>query len=48
MIQLAQNVERVSNMAEQNVAAVNQTGATVDYLNSVVTRMRKAVTQYGV
>jgi aerotaxis receptor len=48
MIQLAQNVERVSNMTEQNVAVVNQTGATVDYLNSVVTRMHKAVTQYGV
>ena len=48
MIELAQNVERVSNMTEQNVAVINQTGATVEYLNSVVTRMRKAVTQYGV
>ena len=48
MIELAQNVERVSNMTEQNVTVINQTGATVDYLNSVVLRMRKAVTQYGV
>ena len=32
----------------QNVAVVSQTSATVDYLNSVVERMRKAVTQYGV
>lgn len=47
MTELAQN-ERVSNMTEQNVAVIAQTGATVDYLNSVVTRMRKAVTQYGV
>lgn len=48
MIQLAQNVERVANMTEQNVVVVNQTSTTVDYLNSVVVRMRKAVTQYGV
>ena len=48
MIELAQNVERVANMTEQNVVVVHQTGETVDYLNTVVTRMRKAVTQYGV
>ena len=48
MIELAQNVERVANMTEQNVAVVNQTSATVDYLDSVVVRMRKAVTQYGI
>ena len=48
MIELAQNVERVANMTEQNVVVVNQTSNTVDYLNSVVLRMRKAVTQYGV
>ena len=48
MTELAQNVERVASMTEQNVAVVNQTSATVDYLNSVVGRMRKAVTQYGV
>ena len=48
MIELAQNVERVANMTEQNVVVVNQTSETVDYLNSVVVRMRKAVMQYGV
>ena len=48
MIELAQNVERVATMTEQNVVVVNQTSETVDYLNSVVARMRKAVTQYGV
>ena len=48
MIELAQNVERVANMTEQNVVVVNQTGETVNYLNQVVARMRKAVTQYGV
>ena len=48
MIELAQNVERVANMTEQNVAVVHQTGETVTYLNTVVTRMRKAVTQFGV
>ena len=48
MTELAQSVERVSHMTEQNVAVINQTSATVDYLNAVVTRMRKAVTQYGV
>ena len=48
MTELAQSVERVSHMTEQNVAVINQTSATVDYLNAVVMRMRKAVTQYGV
>ena len=48
MIELAQNVERVANMTEQNVGVVNQTGETVNYLNLVVARMRKAVTQFGV
>ena len=48
MVEMAQNVERVAIMTEQNVAVVNQTGATVDYLNAVVVRMRKAVQQYGV
>ncbi len=48
MIELAQNVERVANMTEQNVVVVHQTGETVDYLNTVVTRMRKAVTQFDV
>ncbi len=48
MTELAQNVERVASMTEQNVSVVSQTSATVDYLNSVVARMRKAVTQYRV
>jgi len=48
MIELAQNVERVANMTEQNVVVVNQTSATVDKLNAVVTRMRKSTTQFGV
>ncbi len=48
MIELARNVERVANMTEQNVVVVNQTSHTINYLNSVVLRMRKAVTQYGV
>ena len=48
MTELAQNVERVSNMTEQNVAVIEQTSATVTYLNGVVMRMRKAVTQYRV
>ena len=48
MTELAQNVERVSNMTEQNVSVIEQTSATVSYLNGVVMRMRKAVTQFGV
>ena len=32
----------------QNVAVIDQTSTTVDYPNAVVTRMRKAVMQYGV
>ena len=47
MTELAQNVERVSNMNEQNVAVIDQTSTMVDYLDAVVTRMRKAVMQYG-
>ena len=48
MLELAQNVERVSHMTEQNVSVINQTDATVKYLNSVVVRMQKAVNQYGI
>ena len=48
MTELAQNVERVSNMTEQNVAVIDQKSTMVDYLDAVVTRMRKAVLQYGV
>lgn len=46
MTELAQNLEKVASMTEQNVTVVEQTGVTVSYLQSVVTRMRKAVMQY--
>ena len=48
MTLLAQNVERVANMTDQNVAVVSQTRATVAGLNSVTERLRKAVRQYGI
>ncbi|TVO58740.1 methyl-accepting chemotaxis protein [Denitromonas halophila] len=48
MTLLAQNVERVANMTDQNVAVVTQTRATVAGLNSITERLRKAVHQYGI
>lgn len=48
MIELAQNVERVSAMTDQNVAVVDQANAMVVKLESAVARMRKAATQYRV
>lgn len=48
MIELAQSVERVASMTEQNLAVVNESSAMVDDLNAAVGRMRKAVTQYTV
>ena len=48
MTELAQNVERVAAMTEQNVAVVRQTDAMVDALTATVERMRKAVGQYVV
>ncbi|HJW03971.1 MAG TPA: PAS domain-containing methyl-accepting chemotaxis protein, partial [Azospira sp.] len=48
MTLMAQNVERVAAMTEQNVAVVTQTESTVGYLNDVVDRMEKAVAQYSV
>jgi aerotaxis receptor len=48
MVELAQNVERVSAMTEQNVAVVDQVGALVGRLESTVERMRKSATQYVV
>lgn len=48
MTELAQSVEKVASMTEANVAVVDQTAATVAYLDAVVERMRKAVTQYGI
>ncbi|CAB1370904.1 methyl-accepting chemotaxis protein [Denitratisoma oestradiolicum] len=46
MILLAQNVEQVAGMTEQNVAVVQQTEVMVNYLDQVVDRMRKSVDQY--
>ncbi len=48
MTQLAQNVEQVAVMTEQNVAVVGQTKNTVDRLHAVTERMRKAVRQYRI
>ncbi len=46
MTQMAQNVEQVAIMTEQNVAVVDQAMGTVGRLNEVTARMRKAVQQY--
>jgi len=48
MTELAQSVERVAAMTEQNVSVVRQTEAMVDQLSGTVDRMRKAVGQYRV
>ena len=48
MTLLAQNVEQVASMTEQNMAVVSQTTATVESLNCMVARMHKSVTQYRV
>ncbi len=48
MTELAQNVERVASMTEQNVSVTREAGAMVDVLTATVTRMRKAVGQYQV
>jgi aerotaxis receptor len=48
MTQMAQSVERVAAMTEQNMAVVNQTTSTVAHLNGMVERMQKSVTQYTV
>ncbi len=47
MTELGKDLEQVATMTEQNVAAVVQTTAMVDYLDNVVQRMRKAVRQYN-
>jgi len=47
MTTLGQDLEQVATMTEQNVAAVEQTTAMVDYLENTVQRMRKAVRQYA-
>jgi len=48
MTELAQNVERVASMTEQNVSVTRETEVMVDVLTATVTRMRKAVGQYRV
>jgi len=48
MTVMAQGVERISSMTEQNMAVVNQTTLMVEHLNSMVDRMQKSVTQYSV
>lgn len=45
---LAQEVEKVAALAEQNVTVVNGTGDLAGDLHSVVERMRKAVRQYHI
>jgi aerotaxis receptor len=46
MTELGKDLEQVASMTEQNVAAVAQTTATVEYLENIVERMRKSVRQY--
>ncbi|MCG2576949.1 methyl-accepting chemotaxis protein [Dechloromonas sp. XY25] len=48
LIQLAQNVEKVADMTEQNVAVVTQTESLVRDLTLVADRMRKSVHQFAV
>ncbi|KPC54205.1 methyl-accepting chemotaxis protein [Amantichitinum ursilacus] len=48
MTELAQNVQRVAAMNEQNVVVVEQTIARVDVLENMLQRMTKAVKQYEV
>lgn len=47
MAMLAQNVERVAAMTEQNVAMANETRGMVEVLDGAVDRMTKAVRQYS-
>uniref|UniRef100_Q47IA1 PAS protein n=1 Tax=Dechloromonas aromatica (strain RCB) TaxID=159087 RepID=Q47IA1_DECAR len=46
MTVMAQSVERVAAMTEQNMAVVSQTTNTTDYLAELAERMNKAVNQY--
>jgi aerotaxis receptor len=46
MTVMAQSVERVAAMTEQNMAVVTQTTNTTDYLAELVERMNKSVDQY--
>jgi aerotaxis receptor len=48
LIQLAQNVEKVADMTEKNVAVVSQTESLVGDLSKVADRMRQSVQQFAV
>ena len=48
MTTMAQSIEQVATMTEQNMAVVNQTTSMVDHLNVMVRRMEKSVAQYSV
>ena len=48
MTVMAQSVERVAAMTEQNMAVVSQTTNTTDYLTELVERMTKSVNQYRI
>ena len=48
MTLLAQNVEQVAAMTEQNVAVVTQTESMVGRLTAIVERMNKSVNQFSV
>ncbi len=48
MTVMAQSVERVAAMTEQNMAVVSQTTNTTDYLTELVERMNKSVNQYRI
>ena len=48
MTQMAQSVERVATMTDQNLAVIGDTHSSVNSLHEVVERMQKAATQYVV
>ncbi len=48
MTLLAQNVEQVASMTEQNVAVVYQTEVMVEKLSAIVERMNKSVNQFSI
>ena len=48
MTLLAQNVEQVAAMTEQNVAVVNQTDAMEEKLTAMIDRMKKSVNQFTI
>ena len=48
MTLLAQNVEQVASMTEQNVAVVYETEVMVEKLSAIVERMNKSVNQFSI